>query len=362
MGSFQGVGSHIVFEEESVADQTVIIRRRQHDEDLPPETLLDMYYKLLLSRRLDERMWVLHRQGKVAFHISGMGHEGCQVGAAFALRRGYDYVHPYYRDMALCLSIGMTARDMMLAIYGRKGEPSSGARQMPAHFGYKALNIVSGSSPVATQVPQAAGIAFAERYKKINGLLKEGEDMRVTLTCLGEGSTSQGDFYEGLNWASVFNLPLIVLVQNNLYAISVPLDRQMSVGGPAERACAYGMTGIAVDGNDVIATYRVVKEAVERARSGQGPTLVEAKTYRPVPHSSDDDDRSYRSREEVEEWKKKDPILRMKAYLLAEGVLTEALAEEYEEKARSEVDEANSFAEQQPYPDVEWGVGPVFAG
>jgi 2-oxoisovalerate dehydrogenase E1 component alpha subunit len=214
---------------------------------------------------------------------------------------------------------------------------------------------------VATQVPQAAGLAFGERYKKVNGLLKEGEEMRVTLTCLGEGSTSQGDFYEGLNWASVFKLPLVVMVQNNLYAISVPLDRQMSVGGPAERACAYDITGIAVDGNDAIATYQAMKEAVDRARQGQGPTLLEAKTYRPVPHSSDDDDRSYRSREEVEEWKKKDPILRMKSYLMGAAFLSEALAQEYEQKAMAEVDDANSFAEQQPFPDVAWGAGPVFA-
>jgi 2-oxoisovalerate dehydrogenase E1 component alpha subunit len=329
--------------------------------DLSPELLKEMYYKMLLSRRLDERMWVLQRQGKIAFHISGMGQEGCQVAAAYALQRGYDYVHPYYRDMALMLAVGVTPRDLMLAVYGRKGEPSSGARQMPAHFGYKALNVVSGSSPVATQVPQAAGLAFAERYKKVNGLLQEGEKMRVTLTSLGEGSTSQGDFYEGLNWASVFKLPLVVLVENNLYAISVPLERQMSVGGPAERACAYGITGIAVDGNDVMACYPVMVEAVERARAGEGPTLVEAKTYRPVPHSSDDDDRSYRTREEVEEWKKKDPILRMKNYLLGENILTEASVQEYEDKATAEVDDANSFAEQQPLPDVAWGAGPVYA-
>ncbi len=329
--------------------------------ELGPERVLEMYYKMLLSRRLDERMWVLHRQGKIAFHISGLGQEGAQVGAAFALKPGIDFVHPYYRDMALVLSLGVTPRELMLAVYGKKGEPSSGARQMPAHYGYRRLNIVSGSSPVATQVPQAAGIAFGELYKRKVGLVQPETEMPVTLACLGEGSTSQGDFHEALTWAGVYKLPLIVMVENNLYAISVPIDKQSAVTDVSARACAYGISGVSVDGNDFLASYRGVKEAVERARSGGGATLLEAKTYRPVPHSSDDDDRSYRTREEVEQWKKKDPILRAKAFLMEEGILTEQLNQEYEEKVAAEVDEANQFADEQPYPEVEWAMGPVYA-
>ena len=169
---------------------------------LSDEQALEMYWHILLARRLDERMWILHRQHEIAFHISGIGHEGTQVGAAFALKKGYDWVHPYYRDLALVLTIGVTPRELMLAVYGKVGEPSSGAHQMPAHFGYRALKIVSGSSPVATQIPQASGIGFAIRYK--------GTD-EVVLTCFGEGSTAEGDFHEGLNWAGIYKLPVIFL-------------------------------------------------------------------------------------------------------------------------------------------------------
>ena len=172
-------------------------------------------------------------------------------------KRGYDFVHPYYRDMALSLAIGMTPRDLMLALYGKSGEPSSGARQMPAHYGSRPLKIVSGSSPVATQIPQASGIAFGIRYK--------GTD-EVVLTCFGEGSTSEGDFHEGLNWAGIFKLPVIFLCQNNQYAISEPTAKEMPVKNVADRAVAYGMPGVIVDGNDPLEVYRVMKEAVARAR------------------------------------------------------------------------------------------------
>lgn len=332
--------------------------------ELTSERLLEMYYKMLLSRRLDERMWVLHRQGKIAFHISGLGQEGAQVGAAYALKPGFDFVHPYYRDMALMISLGVTPRDLMLAVYGKKGEPSSGARQMPAHYGYRKLNIVSGSAPVATQVPQAAGIAFGELYKRKVGLVAPEAELPVALTCLGEGATSQGDFHEALTWAGVYKLPLIVMVENNLYAISVPINKQSAVTDVSQRACAYGVTGVSVDGNDFLATYRAMKEAVERARSGGGATLLEAKTYRPVPHSSDDDDRTYRTREEVEEWKKKDPVLNMRKYLESVGLLDEKKTQEYEARAKEVVDDANQFGKNAPYPPAEaaleqvWGERP----
>jgi 2-oxoisovalerate dehydrogenase E1 component alpha subunit len=311
---------------------------------LSDDQVLEMYWYILLSRRLDERMWILHRQHEIAFHISGIGHEAAQVGAAFALRKGYDFVHPYYRDMALSLAIGMTPRDLMLAVYGRQGEPSSGARQMPAHYGSRKLKIVSGSSPVATQIPQAAGIAFGIRYK--------GSD-EVVLTCFGEGSTSEGDFHEGLNWAGIYRLPVIFLCQNNEYAISVPSAKEMPVKNVADRAVAYGMPGVVVDGNDALDVYGVMREAVERARRGDGATLVEAKTYRPVPHSSDDDDRTYRSREEVEGWKKKDPVLRMRQYLESVHLMDEAKAKEYEERVRQIIDDANAFGKNAPLPPVE---------
>ena len=227
------------------------------------DQLLAMYEAMLLARKLDERMWILHRQGKVAFHISGMGHEACQVGAAFTLERGKDWLHPYYRDMAFVLAMGMTPRHLMLALFGRAEDPSSGGRQMPAHYGYLPSRIVTGSSPVATQVPQAAGIALASKLRGLD---------EVTVACLGEGATAQGDFHEALNWAGIHRLPLITLVQNNQYAISQGIDKEMPVRNVADRGEAYGMPGVMYDGNDVLESYNVTMEAVLRARSGQGPT------------------------------------------------------------------------------------------
>ncbi len=310
-----------------------------------------MYHKMLLARKLDERMWILHRQGRVAFHISGIGQEAAQVGMAFALKPGSDWVHPYYRDMALVLSLGMEPRHLMLALFGKREDPSSGGRQMPSHFSYRRLNIAPLSSPVATNIPQAAGIALAAKLRH--------EDT-VVVACFGEGSTSEGDFHEGLNWAGIHKLPVIFFCQNNQYAISVPQARQMAVENVADRASAYGMPGLVVDGNDVLAIYRAARQAVERARAGQGPTLLEAKTYRPVPHSSDDDDRSYRSREEVEIWKQRDPILRFELYLEEHGMLGAELKEEMLERVMAEVDDATSYAENAPYPEPQEALEPVW--
>jgi 2-oxoisovalerate dehydrogenase E1 component alpha subunit len=319
---------------------------------LAPETLLELYWQMLRSRRLDERAWTLHRQGKIAFHISAMGHEATQAGAAFALRRGHDYVVPYYRDLTLLLALGYTPRDFLLGLFGKQGESTSGARQMPSHWSLRSANVVSTSSPVATQIPHAAGLALAFKLR--------GDD-RVALTCIGEGSTSQGEWYEGLNWAAVHKLPFICLVQNNVYAISVPMDRQMAVPNVADRAAAFGMPGVVVDGNDVLAVYQVMQAAVDRARAGGGPTLVEAKTYRVVPHSSDDDDRSYRTRDEVELWKKRDPILHFRAQLQEAGLLSDARQAELEARAQAEVDDAVQFAQAAPYPDVSQAAAGVYA-
>ena len=330
---------------------------------LSQETLLQMFWTMLLSRRLDERAWVMHRQGKIAFHISGMGHEAAQVGTAFAINRGVDFVHPYYRDLSLMLALGVTPTDFMMSLFGKATGLNGQGRQMPSHFGDRSRNVVSGSSPVATQVPQAAGLAFAIVYKQKLGLVNASDKSqpRLALTCLGEGSTSQGEWHEGLNWAGVHKLPFICLVENNLYAISVPMDEQMAVSNVADRAAAYGLFGVVVDGNDVLAVYDVMREAAERAYNGDGPTLVEAKTYRPVPHSSDDDDRSYRSREEVEAWKKKDPILRFQKFLTEETILTQTLLDEYEARAKAEVDAAQAAAEAAPDPAPEDALGAIYA-
>jgi 2-oxoisovalerate dehydrogenase E1 component alpha subunit len=319
--------------------------------ELTGEMKREMYWSMLLARRLDERAWVLHRQGKIAFHISGIGHEAAQVGAAFALRRGHDWVTPYYRDLALVLALGYTPRDFMLSLMGKREEANSGGRQMPSHWSMRSINVVSHSAPVATQAPHASGIGL--------GIKMRGED-KVVLTTIGEGSTSQGEWYEAVNWAAVHKLPVIFLVQNNQYAISVRVEKQMAVKSSADKACGLGLVGVTADGTDVFKMWETINEAAERARAGEGPTVVEARMYRITPHSSDDDDRTYRSREEVEEHKRQDPLLVARAAMQKEG-LTAQEHDEMDARAKSIVDDAVQYAEQAPYPEVEEGTYPVYA-
>ncbi|TCJ15080.1 thiamine pyrophosphate-dependent dehydrogenase E1 component subunit alpha [Rubrobacter taiwanensis] len=326
-------------------------QRRHEALGLDEDDLLRMYRHMLLARRVDERMWILNRQGKAAFVISCQGQEAAQVGAAYNLRPGYDYVYPYYRDAGIVITLGMTARDQLLSLLARAEDPNSGGRQMPGHFSSRELNIVTASAPIGVQYPQAVGSAMAFKMR--------GED-GVVLACGGEASTSEGDWHEAMNFAGIHDLPVIFLIQNNVYAISVPENLQVA-GRIVDRAAGYGFPGVEVDGNDVLAVYKVAKEAFERARRGEGPTLIEAKTYRMTAHSSDDDDRRYREREEVEEWRKKDPILRFKQYLHGAGVLDDAKEREIEEEIRAEVDEATEYAENAPYADPESAMRYVYA-
>jgi 2-oxoisovalerate dehydrogenase E1 component alpha subunit len=319
--------------------------------ELSAEIKRDMFWTMLLARRLDERAWALHRQGRIAFHISGIGHEAAQVGAAFALNKGHDWIAPYYRDLALLIALGLTPRDFVLSLMGKREDISSGGRQMPSHWALRAANVLSHSAPVATQAVHASGIGLAMKMR--------GED-KVVLTTIGEGSTSQGEWYEAVNWAAIHKLPVIFMVQNNQYAISVPADKQMAVPTAADKACGLGLPGITVDGNDVFETHRVFLDAVGRARAGEGPTVVETVVYRITPHSSDDDDRSYRSREEVEENKRGDGLVRARTTLLEEGVLTPETLTEMEASAKASVDEAVQYAEAAPYPDPEEARGPVY--
>lgn len=322
------------------------------DLPLPEETLLEMYWTMLLSRRLDERAWALHRQGKIAFHISAIGHEAAQIGAAYAIRRGYDWIAPYYRDLTLMLALGYTPREFMLSLMGKKDDPCSGGRQMPNHWSLKRANVISHSSPVATQTSHAAGIGLAIKLR--------GED-KVVITTVGEGSTAQGEWYEGVNWAAIHKLPVVFIIVNNLYAISVRQEQQMAVANAADKALGLGLPGVSVNGMDFLAVYQTMKEAVERARSGEGPTIVEAKVYRITPHSSDDDDRSYRSREEVEQFKQRDPLLVARNTLENQGVLTAQKYAEFEHRAKELVDDAVRFAESAPYPDPAEAAFPVYA-
>jgi 2-oxoisovalerate dehydrogenase E1 component alpha subunit len=311
---------------------------------LSDDQVLDMYRYMLLARKVDERMWLLNRAGKIPFVISCQGQEAIQVGAAFALDREKDWLCPYYRDMGMMLVFGQTARDQMLSAFAKAEDPNSGGRQMPGHYGDHRFRILTGSSPVTTQVLHAVGIAYAGKL--------ENKDHVVLTTC-GEGSSNQGDWHEACNFAGVHKLPVIFMVENNKYAISVPLSKQVAGGEVWKRAEGYGFPGIKVDGNNPLEVYKAVKEAAERGRKGEGPTLIEAVSYRLVPHSSDDDDRTYRAREEVEEAKKKDSLVVFKNYLMDQGVLTEEKEKEIQEQIAKEVNDATDYAEKAPYPEPE---------
>ncbi|WP_102345660.1 thiamine pyrophosphate-dependent dehydrogenase E1 component subunit alpha [Bacillus sp. Marseille-P3661] len=324
---------------------------RHHALGLSDQTVLEMYETMVMARKIDERMWLLNRSGKIPFVISCQGQEAAQVGAAFALDNRKDYVLPYYRDMGVVLTFGMTAKELMLSAFAKAEDPNSGGRQMPGHFGQKKNRIVTGSSPVTTQVPHAVGIALAGKM--------ENKDL-VAFVTFGEGSSNQGDFHEGANFAGVHKLPVIFMCENNKYAISVPIEKQLACEKVSDRAIGYGMPGETVDGNDPLTVYAAIKRAVERGRRGEGPSLIETISYRLTPHSSDDDDRTYRSREEVEESKKRDPLVTFATYLKEVGVLTDEIEKELFDKVQTVVDEATDYAENAPYADPEYALKYVY--
>ncbi|SHE11127.1 oxidoreductase [Chlamydia abortus] len=310
---------------------------------LSDQQVIEMYRNMVRARKFDERCLLLQRAGKIQFHVSGIGQEAAQVGSAFALNREEDYFLPYYRDYAFVLSVGMTMKELMLSVFAKAEDPNSGGRQMPGHFGHKKLRIVTGSSPVTTQVPHAVGIALAAKMNR---------KPFVSFATFGEGSSNQGDFHEGCNFAGVHNLPVILMCENNQYAISIPLEKQVA-GQVVDRAIGYGFPGVRVDGNDVLEVYRVIKEARERALRGEGPTLVEAVMYRLSPHSTSDNDMLYRTKEEVEQHWKHDGLPKFKQYLTDCGIWTEDKDRELHEAVQREVNEATDYADRQPYPEPE---------
>ncbi len=319
-------------------------KKRHESLGLSDEQVIEMYKMMLLARKVDERMWLLNRAGKIPFVISCQGQEAAQVGASFALNRDEDYVAPYYRDLGVVLAFGMTARELMLAAFAKAEDPNSGGRQMPSHFGQKKNRILTGSSPVTTQVPHAVGVGLAAKME---------EKEIVSFVTLGEGSSNQGDFHEGLNFAGVHKLPVITMVENNGYAISVPLDKQLACESIADRGIGYGMPGISVDGNDPLKVYEVVKSARERAINGEGPTLIEARTARFTAHSSDDDDSTYRDMQEVEKARENDPILTFATYLKEADVLTDDSLKEIDDALKKIVNEATDYAENAPFAEPE---------
>lgn len=333
--------------------------RYKADRQMPLEELgltrdevLGMYLDMLMARAVSERLWILGRLGKVYFLVSCEGHEAAQIGSAYAMRRGHDIFIPYYRDLGVALAAGSPPRDIFLHALGKKADPYSAGRQLPGHYSRRDLNIVSGSSCVGTQIPHAAGTAYASRYR--------GEDA-VTIVYFGDGATSTGDFHEALNFAGIHRLPVIFFCENNGWAISVPQSKQMVVQDVSSKAAGYGFPGLSVDGTDVLEVYRVTREATARARQGQGPTLIEARVFRFSSHSSNDDQTRYRTPEDLEGERAHDPVTRFREQLLNSSVLDEGEELQIREEVDRNLDEAMIQAEASPDPNPEDASAQVYS-
>jgi 2-oxoisovalerate dehydrogenase E1 component alpha subunit len=328
-----------------VASNEVMNELARHRQlGLSDERVLEMYAMMLLARKYDERALLLQRAGKINFHVSGIGQEVAQVAAAFALQKQHDFFLPYYRDYGFVLAVGMTMRELMLSLFAKAADPNSGGRQMPGHFGDRKNHIVTGSSPVTTQVPHAVGFALAAKMKN---------KPFVSFVTFGEGSSNQGDFHEGCNFAGVHKLPVIFMCENNQYAISVPVAKQIGTARVADRALGYGFPGYRIDGNDPFAVYQTVQEARARALRGEGPTLIEAMVYRLSPHSTSDDDLAYRTKEEVQHHWKLDGLQHFREYLRGLGLLTDDSEAQMLKNIQLIIDEATDYAEQAPFPSPE---------
>ena len=308
---------------------------------LSDEQVIDMYRLMLMTRKVDDRMFALQRQGRAAFVLGSSGHEGVQVASVFALDRDKDWVLPYYRDMGVGLAWGFTPLEVFLAVFAKKNDVSSGGRQLPSHWSDPSRRVFTQSSVIGSQFPHAAGIAHG---------LKLRDKGEIAVVYGGEGATSEGDWHEAMNWAGIHDLPLVCVIENNQYAISVPTQEEVA-GQVADRAAGYGFEGRLIDGNDPFEVLETMQQAVGRARSGEGPTLIEADTYRYYAHTSDDNDALYRSREEVERWRKKDPVGRLKQYLIESRLLTETQENDVETEVVDLLAEAVEEAEAAPNPD-----------
>ena len=333
---------------------------------LTPQQMVEIYRLMYLSRCVDDREILLKRQQKIFFQVSGAGHEALQVGAGLALRPGYDWFFPYYRDRALCLALGVTPLDMFLQAVGAATDPASGGRQMPTHWSSRSLNIVSTSSSTTTQLLHAVGCAEAGRYfsrhpdaaEKAEGDYRAYRDVKfqgdeVVLTCLGEGSTSQGEFWEAINTASNQKLPVIFCVEDNGYAISVPVEVNTPGGNISRLVANFPNFHFAeIDGTDPEACLRAFQAAAAHCRAGLGPAFVHGHCVRAYSHSLSDDDKLYRSAAEREADALRDPMARMQMRLLREGILTEEQINKLEHAADREAAEAAEQALQAPLPKV----------
>jgi pyruvate dehydrogenase E1 component alpha subunit len=312
---------------------------------VPPiswEDLLRLYRVMLLNRRLDERMITLQRQGRIGFYIGSIGEEAAIAASAFALE-DRDWIVPSYREMSALLLRGYPLFELICQFFGNSCDPAKG-RQMPNHYASRDLRFLSISSPVGTQIPHATGLAMAAKLSKTD---------EVALAYFGEGATSQGDFHVAANFAGVFMAPVVFFCRNNHWAISVPLELQTSSESIAVKAEAYGFDGRRVDGNDVFAVYGATREAVEKARRGDGPTLIEAVTYRVGPHSTSDDPKVYREESMVADWKQRGPLRRLKSYLIEQGHWSEEQDARIEAEIKNEIQEALRKAERVSPPHLD---------
>ncbi|MGA8300523.1 MAG: dehydrogenase E1 component subunit alpha/beta, partial [Terriglobales bacterium] len=335
-------------------------------QGLTRQQLVDAYRIMFTSRRLDDREILLKRQQKIFFQISGAGHEAVGVAAAFALKSRYDWFFPYYRDRALCLGLGATPYEMLLGAVGAADDPASGGRQMPSHWGFQALNVVTESSPTGSQILHAVGCAEAGRYfsqhpnatAKVNGDYRQFKDVEfhgdeISYVSLGDGTTSEGEFWEALNTAANRRLPVIFCIQDNGYAISVPVEVQTAGGNISRLVSGFPNFHFEeIDGTDPVIAYAAFARAAEYCRSGQGPSFVHAHVIRPYSHSLSDDERLYRPDSERQRDAARDPIPRLQMFLLREGILDEKginkIETEVEEEIQSATDRALEAVPPQP--------------
>ncbi|HZU85383.1 MAG TPA: thiamine pyrophosphate-dependent enzyme [Polyangiaceae bacterium] len=320
------------------------------DPVLPAEALLSAYREIVRLRLLDSKMVGLQRQGRIGFYGAAQGQEAVPVAAALAIAEG-DWVFPALREQSVMLARGFPLRAFVAQIFGNAGDVLKG-RQMPSHQSGRAVHQVSWSSCIGPQLPQAVGAAWAMRARAAG---------TVALAFCGDGATSQPDFHVAMNFAAVWGVPCVVVCQNNHWSISVPTSKQTASATLAVKARAYGMPGVRVDGNDVLAVYAVVREAVDRARAGGGPAFVEAVTYRMGAHSTSDDPTRYRSQAEVDAWARKDPLDRLRKHIVGLGLWTDAADEALSHELSAEIAAAIEDVERMPPPARATLVADVYA-
>jgi 2-oxoisovalerate dehydrogenase E1 component alpha subunit len=329
----------------------VTSRTRHGDLGLTLDEVMSMYRYMLMTRMVSERILQLNRMGRTPFGAGTDGHEGAQVGAAWNIRRGRDWTVPYYRDMGVAFVLGVTPLEEFRMVLAKATDEHSAGRQILNQFSKPKDRIVTRSVCVATEFPHAVGLALAIRNRR--------ED-NIVFAFGGDASTSPGDFHEAANFAAVHKLPVVFVIENNLLAISTRIEFQMAVPNVADKAAGYGMPGFIADGMDVLDSYAKTKSAVDITRAGGGPTLVELKCYRYQPHTSDDDDMRYRTKDEVKEWMSKDPMLQAKRYLLEQGVTEDQLAA-LRAGLDAEIEAAIAQAESEPDPRPEDAMRHVYA-